>query len=365
MLAKVANLVWVAWPRLLARASTTLSLAAQDGKFLRFSPPLGAALPVAAAVVGMIVGLRHPHPAFSRSWVALLALVAVSGSGGGLGLIAWLSYCVGDLAAGHHGDQLFGLSLADRVWQVWVPVSLTYFLLFALLVMIPLAALAIRWDLLRTLGLKGGVAAVAGSVVQGLVQGVSVAAWSAAASFLIRPLWSFSGRSPSVDAITLLQHRYVTLGAVTGVAAAARGLAAHVLGRGRDRPILPADPRRGLPAPVLVAVKALALTVLIGGLLSGVGSGIVLFVVLAGTFALQDLLLPRVPRYASVIRRVPVIARLAGGGAVAYVLARAVVEPALNRGEVGFGSIVVALAGSFVAFALLFPRSPPARVRRA
>lgn len=358
MIARVSEVIWDAWPRMLGHASLTLSVAATDGQYLRASPTIAVGLPVTAAGVGLAIGIWHPDPAFSSSWLTLMLLAAASGLGAGLGLIAWGFYCVGDLLGGGQPDHLFlyDVTLTERLWWVWVPVALTYVLLFALLVLIPVAAMAMRAELTDLLRLRGATQAVVGGTTQSVVHGAAVAAWAIATSFLLRPLWSFAGGGPTVDAIELLQHRFVALGAIAAALTAGRGFLAHRLRFHQTGLGVPeASGRHRLPRPIAAALKALLLTTLVGGLLGPVSGAAALFAVLAALFLLQAFIGELVPRYEVVVRRLPILVRLAAGGAFAYLLSGPLIDPALERGEASFTPMVIALAASFTVFALLFP----------
>ncbi len=71
--------------------------------------------------------------------------------------------------------------------------------------------------------------------------------------------------------------------------------------------------------------------------------------------AARLVVVPLIPVYPGVIRRVPLLLRIAACAMVSYLLSSIIVQPYVDRGQATFTPLVVAIFGSFVAAALLLP----------
>jgi hypothetical protein len=372
VLARLGELIWVRLPARLGRRSLSVGVALADGSWLRAWPLAAVLAPVAALAVGVLVGLVRPDPTYTGSVVILSVLAAVAGLGAGPGAWTWVGYVVTDLAVhrpagglGRSGDVL------EQLWQLYVPRLLTYVLLGLLLTTMPVAATGIRIQVIRVLRLSRGPIVVASAVVQGLALGVGVVLWAQATAFMIRPLWSFVGTTPDIEAIAPLQEHAVLLGLIAGAVAAARTIvaargtetaraaeAARAHDRGtRPRPTFDPD-RRPWPWWVAGPVRAALVTLLLAGLVAGTGQAVAVFVALVVVGVVRDLALPRVAGYVATVNRVPLLVRLAVAAGIAWVAAAAVVQPAVDRGESSFTWMLAAIVVSTLSAGALIPPSP-------
>src|SRR5919199_900084 len=208
------DLLWVRVPGALRRLGSLPALAAADGAYLSAWPPVGAAVPPVAFPVRLLTGwlrfgLEH---SFSESLgsMGLFAFVAFA-CGAGPGLWLWAGYALGDFFLYRHPDVYTGrwnpLEALIRVRGSWL---ILYALLALLLVVFPLTASALRrvtplpGPALRRPGLaatlaEGGIYAAAGALL--------VYSWIQAVPILQRPIFTWPGGTPTVEAMAQLQQR--------------------------------------------------------------------------------------------------------------------------------------------------------------
>jgi hypothetical protein len=365
-LAPMADGLWVRLPGTVGRLSLTAGFVLGDGSYLRAWPAAAVALPGAALMLGGLLGAFHPGATYSYSLIVLALLVVSMSAGAALGAWTWLGFVGADLLLADRrelpGFAAFGSASFSRSY---VPLVLSYLLLAALLVITPLLASVFRLRTAHALRTSPELARAAGLLVHAAVAAALTYFWAQSTAFLIRPLWSYSGRVPDIDAIQPLQKGAVTFAALAFVAGLLRGAATIV---GRTRPgvprelaaLAPAVAEQGQPwhrtlRILLAPVQAAFLTFLVSGLLSGLGEAVVLTLILTGLAYLRLLVVPRIPVYGDLIRRVPLILRVAATVGVGWLLASTWVQAAANRGERAFTSIVVTLVISLTIAAFLLP----------
>jgi hypothetical protein len=361
------ELLWRRLPAAAQRLSATIGFALADGAYLRAWPAAALAAPAAALLTGLLLGAVHAGPLYSYSIVVLCVLAGIAGLGAAVGGWALLGFVSTDLLVTDR-TPIFGPSyypvgatvLAGR----YAALTMSYVLLGGLLVMVPLVSSAFR--VLTAAPFRGQreLGLVAGLLVQIALAGVLSWAWAHSAAFMLRPLWSYSGAIPDINAIQPLQQHAVALGVVAAVAAAVRGAAMLVIGARRlatyavpGGPALPATTRLVLRL-IAAPLHALVLTLLLSGLVDGIAQGALVWLVFTGLFYARLLLVGRIPGYGQVVRAVPLLVRLAACVGLSYVLARTFVAPAALSGTQSFSSMVSVVVLSMVVACLLLPAAP-------
>jgi hypothetical protein len=364
-LRRLGDTIWLRIPQLAARRFLSIGVALGDGAWLRAWPLAAVLGPVGALGIGGLLGLLRPDPTYSGSLAVLATFVALAGVGAGIGAWAWAGYVVADIGFHWQNELLgrFGFGSSDplrTLWALYVPRLLTYLLLGVLLVMMPVVATGIRIQIVRLLHLQGDARLAGGAALQGALFATGVVLWAQATAFMIRPLWSFVGLVPDIEAISPLQDGAVKLALLGGGVAAARTvIATRALEREAPRPgpALGAD-RKPWPWPVGVGVRAGILTLLLSGVIAGTGQAVVVFAVMVAACATRALVLPQLHGYIALVDRVPLLIRLAVVGGVGWVLADIIVEPAVKRGEASFTWMLVAIVVTTLLAAALIPPAP-------
>jgi hypothetical protein len=360
---ELAAFWWRRLPAWLRPWSLVAAMAASDGTFLRRWPRAGALVPPAAVLAGVVLGALHPGPLFTDSVVVLAGLALLSGFGAATGGWAWLGFTTADLVAADRSTLPVGQFTTDPLpvaaARGWLPIALAYLLLAVLLVSIPLIAASTRFTARLALRSAPSLVAPLGDGARVAVQGLATMAWAYAAAFLIRPVWSYSGRSPNQQDIAPLQDGALWWGLLAALACGARLWLERRAGLPPLLPPRPAQPRF-TQSPRFRAVWQVGL---LSWLLSGLAGNVVEFLALAaglaGIVALRLVVVPRWRGYVAVVTRLPVAARVAVSLAFSYLSAKLVVEPLAETGESSFISLVVVVLLSLLVGALLLPGRRP------
>lgn len=289
-----------------------------DGREMSGRPLVGGGLPVAAVVLAFLAGAIHPfevHPGsvITESLPGLIVLAVLAGLGAAIGFWGFLGFVVGDLfLSGYRGPggTFTYVEGVDRITEQLIPLAVLYSVVFVAMVLVPVVAQWISADLWSRATAGWGRLIAEGSAFVAIA--VLMSLWAQAAAFLIRPVWTFQGGSPTVAAIANLQVRWWAL-ALAAVCGRALRL---VFSRGEapPLPIESATVRSGglttLPWWVRAGLKSTALAVVLGGLADNLLFGLGTWAALFGILALVERLNTSPP---DVIRRVwawPVVVRL-------------------------------------------------------
>jgi hypothetical protein len=374
----LVTLLWVRLPAAARRVSFTLALLLADGAYLRAWPPLGAGVPVAGAGLGVLVALAlrvfDVGPLYTYSFLGVALLLLVGGLGAGAGVWTWLGFTLTDLVIGDRAAlpgfrPYYGGGPEYVLTRGWVPLLVAYLLLFGLVAFVPLVshAFALRSEVAVGRA-QADLAPLAGGLTYVVVLAAFTYGWAQAVPFLVRPVWSFAGLVPDIAAVQPIQSHTVGLGAVAGLTGAARAVLT-VMARPRLRrlPVAPAlvAPGRGVPSTgrrlAGAAAQAAVLTLLLSGLLANVAVALVFLALIFGTLVLRTVVVPALPVWPDLVRRVPVLLRVAACALVAYAMTSVVVEPAVRAGERSFTSLVIAVLASLLLSVFLLPGPPPRR----
>jgi len=297
---------------------------------------------------------------YSYSIVTMALLAAVGGLGAGLGFWAWVGFAAGDIVLSNGPAALAQTMSPPDLWtriaHIYAPLVISYLVLGILLVVAPLLATAVRLQTGAVLESRLSWARTAGYLAHIAVQGVMSFFWAQTASFLIRPVWSFSGATPTTEAIAPLQTQAWAIVLATLAAGGLRaGLATAA--RADDRPLAGVPPARKWPRWLSIPVQAAVFTVLVSGLLASVADAAVFAILVGGVLFLREVIAPRLGFYALVVR-VPVLLRLAAMLGIAYLLGWLLLQPLVNRGVGSFRPLLLLLVISMAIGALLLPARP-------
>lgn len=188
---------------------------------------------------------------------------------------------------------------------------------------------------------------------------------------LVRPLFTWQGRSPTVEAMFLVQGRALLFALLAGAVAAARVLAEYAaavvdpegLEEVADHLDLAPEPDWWEQRSPLVrcAVGALAGTYLLSGLLTNWVEALLALAVLVGIEWTRWFALPRVPLWARTMTAVPAVVRLVAAVAISAALSSWLL-PDRFFGE-SFLPLLLATLLSLALIAATFPESARAGAR--
>lgn len=361
------------WPR-----APTLGLMSADGGWLRARSGLGLAVPAVAFLLGFYRGAWRPVEqvtyGYSLAWACILLMVALAGCGVAIWL--WLGFVVGDLLIFDHpplGGFSQSVSLGEQIRGLLIPHFVSYVLLAALIVGTPLVALLARGALsgLLTSVARSTRAWLAAAAAAGAA-GIHAALWTQAYPLLIRPLWTWRGRSRSPDAAAIapIQDHALIIGVAAAVAAAISAylsiVALERIAGHRLQPVARSQPSKP-PNPAWTVlgslVRAIVTTLMLAGLIPSLRHGLAAFSILSIAFLMQNMLLPQMPPARWWTARVPVGIRLVVAALVAWLVAwqigRTAYETRFGRASItakDFGPLLYATVVAIACTALLLPR---------
>jgi hypothetical protein len=355
-MSSLARALWIGMPGRVGRVSAILGAALNDGAYLTAWPVIALLAPVGAAALGFVLGATHEGYVYTYSLLTMALLAAVAGLGSGLGLAAWTGYVLGDLLLFPRSTSEFGPLLAtpgltEKLIQVYFPLALSYVILGLLLVVIPLVATAVGTQLARALGPRLTHAQLAGQAVATITQAALAFSWAQMTAFLIRPIWTFHGAVPTIEAISPLQQHAGILALVTAAAAGSRVFLIRSGGTSATSQI---RAPRTWPWWLAVPSKAVVLTVLLSGLMDTIADAVIFAGLLGGIFFLQAVVVPRLPFY-EIVQRIPIAPRYLVVVLLAYLLASVIVEPAVTGGQSSFRSLLLTLLLTMAASAFVLP----------
>lgn len=388
------RLPWWTWPAQVigvvnpsirfAAARDAMQLAALMGRL-----PLARWLPLLVAVLAAVVGLVRPafyiglqapfyRDVYTEAPLAMTIALIAGFLAPTLGVLFVIIFGLCDLAR-ELGSTVFPLGYLGRL--------ISYWLLWLLVVEIPLMHRAVSWSCVLPVGEQAWTRAVMRLIPRGLprtllgvalgaaMTGVLVYVWTLAAPMLIRPVFVWNDQGLTDEAMNILQRSNEIL-VVAGIVVAllTSGLAIW-LGL--------ADPRTGLQMrPIrtnrLVSLAGYVLSaalvvVALGGMRTSAFDTALLLVALLGARPLAALVLA-VPRVRRVLGVIPLPLRFLLGFGLTYFLARPILDFwMLHGGQVKilwftwradrpFGSeffpVVVATALGVLIFAILLGARP-------
>ncbi|MBW4625526.1 MAG: hypothetical protein KME49_08480 [Brasilonema octagenarum HA4186-MV1] len=374
---------WHHLPISVSRFSPMLAVILTDGFYLTAWRKVSAFGPPLCLLLGFLIGWFHfaPGNTFTFAIWVMALMLAISSFGAGLGAWLWLGYSLGDFILFPHLQNSDWLNF--NVWiYLRIPLILSYILLGILLVSIPLTSKGLRRLTLPGLEEKlpeltltqrrimTGIAAV----IQAGLMAALVYVWTQAVPTLIRPVYTWQGNQPPVEAIQPLQ----TSGQILVVVAAILGIIRVVIEyESLNNPSVKRQPGvlQGVltkkaslrPFPVLIAVpiKAAFSTFMLSGILTGWQDAIIVGVLLLLAMLLRESVLIRLDtRWINQICRVPLLLRIVVAFGINYFLAVKIVEVMWNSTST-FLPIVISTILSFVVFALLIPNAGSQKQKKA
>jgi hypothetical protein len=376
--------LWVRLPAAAARVSSGLAETMLDGSGALAIPALAMLVVPLAAAAGFAVGALHLtfETAFTESVLLMAAFAAVGIFSAHAGMWLLIAFAIGDFVL-FHADWsttpgAFGFgeqgTLLTHLAEVRVPLVIEYGVLSLLVVGIPLSVKGLlgRLRFPGRLGPDGQLrlALAAG----GALTAALVFLWTQAAALLIRPLFTFTGSSPTDAAIVPLQRDglvvviVATVVALVRVAIQQRGVPPGPAAARMDRleAELAARRMRGRPllARVPVTIRAVAragwATLLLSGLYFEWADALIMGLILLG-FTLARAGVVRLPlgRWPEIAAQLPVLLRLGLAFAIVFLIGNLTID--LITGSETFRPLVVITGVSLAVFFLLIPPAPPRR----
>jgi len=297
--------------------------------------------------------------------MVLFTVVGFTGAANG----AWcvLGYALADLLLRDHLPAYYSGTYLGNVIETYPPLVLAYFLLAALIVLIPLLSTRMGRQLVSRVRFEAAtrpptvLAAAASAVIAALL----VWSWTHTVPTLIRPVYTWTGGTPPTTAISPMQDYGFLLIVAAVVATVARialedlalahGVAPPAATRGTARP----------PWPVVVTVllRTAVTTFVLSGLFTEYWHAAVFAAVFAASLVVRATL-ARQSAWPRLVNRVPVVLRLVVAVGVSYLVGSIVVDGMWQSTET-FLPILMSVAVSLLLVAILVPGRPVPRSGRA
>lgn len=367
---RLAELWWIRLPQMVRQVAVRPVLVLVDGLYLTAWPRAAAFLSPLALLLGLLFGAAHPgfRDVFSQSWPVLILAVLLGIFSGHLGALFLAGFAFGDFFL-FHTEWAYRGSFLRNLFQVRVPLLIEYGLLAFMTTGIALATKSLLAQLRppeRLAGQARIALAVAGHLGLTLL---FVYLWMQVVPILIRPVFTWPGGSPPVDAMEILQRQGWPLLVIAGIASLGRmglqqlvarreKLAAIVDERERQlnntTPLVPFS--ANVPPLARVAVTSIWSTLMLSGMLERWWEGLILLLVITVLqLARARILAPAALRpWAAQIMRVPLPWRLAIGVLVTSLVARVALGPALARTN-SFRPILMLTIFALLVFYMLDP----------
>ena len=352
---------WIAIPGRLRRYSVYLSETWADGIYLTAWPMVAALAPLLLLLFGLLEGASHwrllindaiPLPgevpiAFTQLLPFMVLTAAVSALSANLGLALVLGYALGDfLIAGFRLTYPGFGSLTPDPLQSFIYLHLAQLISYPMLLLLVVTpTLSGKYLVPRLDWLTRGQKSISTLLRAGalmIIQGALVYLWTLSVPLLIRIFWAWSDGQPPLSAAYYLQvlGGWVVAAAVAGVAV--REWLAYLARRNAlvvQRLVLQASTLRAadthpafsrqLPPFVHAILTAGILTLLISGFVASLLEGVIIFLFLSFILITRVTLLPSLgfwKRWIGIITRLPLVARLAIGVVVSYLVSKQIIS---------------------------------------
>lgn len=350
----------------LGRISPVLAAIAHDGRYLSGIPVLGVLLAPVGISIGFMAGLMDrdglPYTASIGMLAVLMGLGIFSGRAG---LWCFLGFIVADALT------LFRAQTTEPSWAYGGAIVLSWFFLFQLVALLPLAArqmagLAGRW-----------------SVLNGLISAILVTAfadlWTRLSMVALRPLFTWRGEETPLELVyfadpsnewslgLLVMHK---LAWAAMAAALLRWLAENATAR--LLPLTVGSITQPLPQTrsqaswwLAAMAKAATSTAIIAGVFASVAGAVAFWLAILGAIAMRTFISANrfVARWDGWMSRIPVAIRLIASYALCFYLAAVLVE--LLRGSWEWRTMTTTAAVAATVFTVslaLWPQVAPGTV---
>lgn len=363
------DIFWIRSPLFARRFSKTLPALLADGIYLTSWPKVGAIAPPTAFLFGVLNGWFHPFsgPTFTYSIAVMAVMVLVAGAGAGLGAWMLAGYSIADFLFATYSSYY---SFPEALIYVRAPLLISYLLLGMLLVIIPWASSLLRRRTVPRMHTGRPVRMIADSLVQGAVAAGLTFVWVESAPTLIRPVFTWQGSSPPIEAIRPLQQDGAYLIVVAALVNMARIAVEYRVSQDRRTlkrlaglnirlaRVQPAIPLK-LPPMASTVFKCVTITFLLSGILTDWLDAILFAIASVAILIARPLVLKPSSVLARRVTRVPVLLRIIAGVVASYLIANLVMQAMWNSTST-FRPVTISIVASMLVFAFLLPQSSPA-----
>jgi len=369
--------LWEELPVSMSERSKTLGAISVDGAYLAHWRILGKCVLPICLLVGFVLGATHflsRGETFTFSLLLMCVLLAISCFGGSLGLWVTIGYSVGDFFFFRYkmaGPGLLTGAPLTALARIGLPALLLDLLLFQLLAFTPLAAAALCGDVLRRMpkflrnrSVPAGITVALIAILRGVVSALLVYVWVHTTPTLLRPVYTWIGANPPIQAIEPLQTKGSTLVQVGFWFSTIRSLFEQISLRSpttftRLAVVLARQSRvnrleKSVGKFALILAQAVLMTFLLSGLLLSWSDAAIVFATLVGLIGARQLLGKANITFLDYVRTIPLILRFLVCAYICRYASELVVSQMWYQ-DTGFRSVWVSVLLSLVVFSLFIP----------
>jgi len=318
----------------------------------------------------------HGYPVpFTASLLLMGAMLTVGVLSGALGFWLVLAYSVAHFVVVGSAEWEYGVHNPVGLFlRVRGALVIAYALLFALVVLVPIVARRLGLILLfRARRSRARSAPTLGTALLAVLTAGLTSLWVLAAPVIIRPWYRWHTTSAAREAMIPLQRHGLVLVLVGAAAVILRAtleqlasrlpaLAEPAMTGGQPAPLAPARPRRRLPAPIGILVRATLSTYFLAGLASSWPEAAMLWGVLLIAEVARDAAAASAG-WRRAAARVPVVLRLAAIVGVALLVGWLTMKQMWRSGTTP-APLIYAMGPSLFLAGLLLPGRAPASTQR-
>jgi hypothetical protein len=362
MEARLIKFWWHNLPLLAGKISIFISVILTDGLYLTRWSKLAAYAPVVSLLTGFFIGWKHfsTGDVFTFSITVMAVMMAISSFGSGLGSWLLLGYSFGDFFLFPHPRSN---DFYESFFLQQIPLLLSYTLLSILLVSIPLTTQSLRLQTIPRLKNLGAFGLVVEAILQAGIQSSLVFVWTQSVPLLIRPVYTWQGGTPPVEAIQPLQNDWlilVQLAAILGVIRIFLEFKSlsdpFVIERGQrlKEELQNIKPYRiSIPPYIIVIAKAAFTTAMLSGMIT-IKTDIYL---LGGTITLamliRDSSFKQLTGWTTIVFKIPILLRLILATGLSYYLALTIID--FMWQDNSFSALLISTMVGIIVFGLLMP----------
>lgn len=359
------ELWWNRLPLLAGRVSRTFSIVLSDGLYLAAWPRVAALAPPISLLVGFLAGWQRlgADQVFTQSMLILSLAVIFGFVSGQLGFMFALGYALADFFLYSHPAFAAGNWVMEL--QMRVALLITYVALAMSAVVIPLSVRLLRAETPMPPPRLPDLRLVVESVFSGITSAFLLFLYLQAVPLLIRPLFTWRGFMPPVQAVSPIQNLGWVIALIAFVVAVLRVLAEYGAAvKDPEASEVLADRLDSIARPGLLNrlpwVARLALgsgfgTLLFAGLLDSWLNALILFLGILSIGAVRSVLPVWGGAWSQGISRIPMVLRLLLALGVSYFFCFRLLANLQLGGS--FQPLVWALLLSMLFVAALLPLS--------
>lgn len=370
---KVAYFWWVKLPLRIRHISASLMDSLLDGYYLLSSSIIAAIASPIAFLVGLLWGWQHwgYTGLFSESLIFMMVIILIGVLSGHLGFMFLTGYILGDFFLVHDNWTWPRNDFLHALVVVRVPLLIKYALLSFILLYLPriTKTLVQQLQLPRLVGRKASIALV--FPLYTFLTAMFVYFWSQMLPLLLRPIFTWIGRSPTVKAISPLQNDWEILVFMAIIAAIIR-LVLQTLSISQDKigkkldayeaqfiGVEPIEPiAQKMPLLAVVILHALWATLLLAGLYLTWLEAIIVFALLVFIQSVRTELFPLpIQWWRNLVERVPILFRLIVVFTIIYLAATPIIQQGFRTTN-SFRPIIILTVIAFLLLFILIPGLP-------